>query len=279
MRKISSEAKRRYAEKINEYRNKIEQIATQCRDVEQKMKSAPEGAAYRRLELADANLNLVSYYVLMNSLSVSLLGARNELFLNEARKCCYKSVIYLEEVVTPYVDVPFNEYSEGLERIQSFDDIRRYQLIQKIGYSIDAVKEEYGQNTKWRWSFAELEGRFAVITKNLINLKTILAQLDPRVEGYTMRLQHLDLCKRLLQQSGDRYREKYELSATSQNLEDMKQAILFLSALRRLHVLLGEVEQAEVLKKKIEIWKTKMEIDQQKLESASRLERQRALQK
>ena len=277
MKKISPEAKRRYAEKINEYRNQIDQIAAACRDLELKLKTTPEGAAYRRMELADANLNLVSYFVLMNYLSVSLLGVKNELFLNEARKCCYKSIIYLEEVVTPYVDVPFSEYSEGLERIQSYDDIRRFQLIQKIGYSIDAVKEEYGQNSKWKWSFVELEGRFAAITKNLINLKTILSQLDPRVEGYTTRLQHLDLCKRLLQQAGDRYREKYELS--SLNLEDMRQAILFLAALRRMHILLGEVEQAEVLKKKIEIWRTKMETDLQKQENATKLDRQRALQK
>ena len=277
MKKISPEAKRRYAEKINEYRNRIDQIAAACRDLELKLKTTPDGAAYRRMELADANLNLVSFFVLMNYLSVSLLGVKNELFLNEARKCVYKSIIYLEEVVTPYVDVPFSEYSEGLERIQSYDDIRRYQLIQKIGYSIDAVKEEYGQNSKWKWSFVELEGRFAAITKNLINLKTILSQLDPRVEGYTTRLQHLDLCKRLLQQASDRYREKYELS--SLNLEDMKQAILFLAALRRMHILLGETDQSEVLKKKIEIWRTKMETDLQKQESAAKLERQRALQK
>ncbi len=277
MRKISAEAKRRYAEKINEYRKQIEQILARCRELELKLKSEPESAGYRRLELADASLDLVSYYILMNCLSVSLLGVKNELFLNEARKCCYKSVICLEEVVTPFVDAPFSEYSEGLDRIQDFADERRYQLVQKIGYSIDAVKEEYGQNSKWKWSFVELEGRFAAVTKNLINLKTILSQLDPRVEGHTFRLQHLDLAKRLLQQTGDRYREKYELSSLS--LEDMRQAINYLSALRRLHIVLGEVEQAEVLKRKVDIWKMKMETDQLKQESASRLEKQKNLQK
>lgn len=277
MKKISPEAKRRYAEKIKEYRNRIEAIAAHAGQLELRMKSEPETAGYRRLELADENLNQVSYYLLMNSLSVSLLGVKNEGFLNEARKCCYKSVICLEEVVSASVDAPFNEYSEGLERIGSFSDLLRYRLVRKIGFSIDAVKEEYGQNSKWKWSFVELEGRFAAVTKNLINLRTALTQMDPRVEGYISRVQHLDLARKLLQQTADRYREKYELS--SLNLEDMRQAINFLSALRRLHILLGEVEQAEVLKKKIEIWKTKMETDQQKLENASRMEKLRAPQK
>jgi hypothetical protein len=131
------------------------------------------------------------------------------------------------------------------------------------------VAEGYGANTKWKWSFVELEGRYAVVAKNLLNLKTFLAQQDPRLEGYAERQAHMALARRLLQQSADRYREKYELS--TQRLDDIKQAILFLSALRRLAALLGEVEEAEVIKRKIDIWKVKMEDDQRKQEQSARL--------
>ena len=127
----------------------------------------------------------------------------------------------------------------------------------------------YGANTKWKWSFVELEGRYAVVAKNLLNLKTFLSQQDPRLEGYAERQAHMALARRLLQQSADRYREKYELS--TQRLDDIKQATLFLSALRRLAALLGEVEEAEVIKRKIDIWKAKMEDDQRKQEQAARL--------
>jgi hypothetical protein len=96
-------------------------------------------------------------------------------------------------------------------------------------------------------------------------------QLDPRIEGYSERLAHLQLVKKLLQQSADRYREKYELS--TMRLDDIKKAILFLAAMKRLHTLLGEVEEAEVVKKKMEIWKTKMEDDQKKQEMTRKMER------
>jgi hypothetical protein len=43
--------------------------------------------------------------------------------------------------------------------------------------------------------------------------------------------------------------------------------------MKRLHALLGEVEEAEVVKKKMEIWKTKMEDDQRKQEMAQKMER------
>ena len=37
--------------------------------------------------------------------------------------------------------------------------------------------------------------------------------------------------------------------------------INYLFALKRIHILLGETEQAEISKKKVEIWKNKLEID------------------
>ena len=76
---------------------------------------------------------------------------------------------------------------------------------------------------------------------------------------------HLGLARELLQQAADRYREKYELS--TMRIDDIKAGINFLSAVRRLHVVLGESEQADVVKKKAEIWRTKMENDLKRAES------------
>jgi hypothetical protein len=156
-----------------------------------------------------------------------------------------------------------------VESLGELGDGAKNVYLRKLGFAIDSVAEGYGANTKWKWSFVELEGRYAVVAKNLLNLKTFLAQQDPRLEGYAERQAHMALARRLLQQSADRYREKYELS--TQRLDDIKQAILFLSALRRLAALLGEVEEAEVIKRKIDIWKVKMEDDQRKQEQSARL--------
>jgi hypothetical protein len=62
--------------------------------------------------------------------------------------------------------------------------------------------------------------------------------------------------------SATRYREKYELSTF--RIDDFKLAINYLSALRRLHIYLGENNDAETVKKNIEIWKIKMEKDSTK---------------
>jgi hypothetical protein len=292
MEKISSEAKKRYAERVKEYKERIDEITDKNKQLELRIAKTSKSQGltsgqYRgnqftdlealkevnstRFELADQYLNIVSYYNLMNALSLSLLGIKNESFLNDGRKSCYRSIIYMEEIVSPYIDAAFSDYQQGVESLEGFDDGSKYRLLCKLGFSIDSVIEGFGSGTKWKWSFVELQGRYAVIAKNLLNLKTFIMQLDPRVEGYSERLAHVQLVKKLLQQSADRYREKYELS--TMRLDDIKKAILFLAAMKRLHALLGEVEEAEVVKKKMEIWKTKMEDDQRKQEMAQKMER------
>ncbi|MEE8440482.1 MAG: hypothetical protein V3S41_02080, partial [Spirochaetia bacterium] len=82
------------------------------------------------------------------------------------------------------------------------------------------------------------------------------------------RLEHLQFVKDLLQRSADRYREKYELNTF--RIDDFKQAISFLSALKRIHTLLGEAAQGDVIKRKIDVWKAKMEDDEKRLEAKRR---------
>ncbi|UCF97618.1 MAG: hypothetical protein JSV89_20965 [Spirochaetaceae bacterium] len=292
MEKISSEAKKRYAERVKEYRERIDEITDRNKEREIRIQKTSKSQGltsgqYRgdqstdpetlkevnsiRFELADQYLNIVSYYNLMNALSISLLGIKNESFLNDARKSCYKSIIYMEEIVSPYIDAPFSDYQHGVESVGDSDDRSKYRFLTKLGFAIDSVIEGFGSGSKWKWSFVELQGRYAVIAKNLLNLKTFIARLDPRIEGYSERLAHVQLAKRLLQQSADRYREKYELS--TMRLDDIKKAILFLAAMKRLHTLLGEMEESDVVKKKMEIWKTKMEDDQKKREMAQKMEK------
>lgn len=268
MSKISSAARSKYTERIKEYKTQIEDILSKEKSVLGILNKDGGDSSYKRLILADDSLNMVSHYLLMNQLSLAFLGVKNEGMLNDARKRCYQAIIYLEQVVTDYIDAPFSDYEDNLEKIDNFDDKQRLDLIKKLGFSIESVKEGYGANSRWKWSFVEVEGRFGTIAKNLINLKTFVAGMDPRVEGYEIRQEHLSLVKDLLNDSAKRYRDKYELSTF--RIDDFKKAIQYLSALRRLLAMLGEADPIEELKKKIDIWKSKMDADQRKKESTHR---------
>ncbi len=267
MGKISAQAKEQYTGKLKEYKDELEQLRKKEAGLAAKARSDREKAGLLHLQASDVNLNIVSYLVFMNNLSVALLGIKNDAYLNEARKTCYKAIINLENTVSNLIDVPFSEYEDHLEKIAAVNEAKRWALIRKLGFSIQSIKDAFGENTKWKWSFVEIEGRFAVVAKNLLNLKTLMAGLDPRAEFYQERFAHLKLVKRLLQTSADGYREKYELSTL--RIDDFKLAINFLGSLRRLNALVGEPEEANELKKKIDIWKSKMDQDSKKKESSS----------
>ena len=271
MARVSAEAKQKYARKLQEFKADMEQIRERERKVLALIQQKPEQASIRKLSLAHDSLNLVSYFVLMNDLSVALLGVKNDNHLNDARKGCYRGLIYLEEVVSTFIDAPFGDYEERIEPLRKVDEEKRYFLIRKLGFAVESIIAAYGDNTKWKWSFIELEARFATVTKNMLDLKNLLPGLDPRVEGYELRLAHLNMAKRYMLKSANGYRQKYELSTS--RIDDFKLAITYLSGLRRLHIVLGESDDSDALKKKIDIWSAKMEADSKKLEQAKKAKR------
>ena len=271
MARISDEAKNRYAERITEYKRTVEGLLREEKAVADTLGDGTGAVPYKRIDLSEKMLDLVSYYVLMNSTSAFLLGVKNETYLNAARKECYKSIIYLEETLSSLIDSPFSDYEDKLVAVEKYEDAKRLALLKKLGFSIQSIIDGFGENTKWKWAFVELEGRFATVAKNFLDLRNLLAGMDPRSPGYEARTEHFNLVKKLLQNSADKYRQKYELS--THRIDDFKIAIDFLGGLRRLHVLISEANEAQAMKKKIDIWRAKMETDSRKLEQRAKGER------
>jgi len=262
--KVSGEAKSTYSIRVSQYKQEIDQIQKREKALESAIDKDSDlsAASFKRLVLAEDTLNQASLYLLLNNISLNLLGMKNENFINNARKACYDCVIQLEKTVSDFIDAPFSDYSSMVEAIDDYGDEKKYALVKKLGFAIESVREDFGDNTKWKWSFVDLEGRFATVCKNMINLKTFVSKMEPMYEGYATRVRYMRLTKDWLGRAADRYREKYELSTN--RIDDFKLAISFLSALRRIHVLLGESDQADSVRKKQEVWKTKMEDDERK---------------
>ena len=251
-------------EQTNVYRAAIETILKQEQETLVLIRSNGTDAGLQRLTLADSMLNLASNYIVMDSVVQSVLKVKNEESLNEARKALYKSIIYLEEIVSNYIDAPYSDYEEKLEEIDVLTPAQRYLFVRKMGLAIELLENAYGDNTKWKWTFVEMEGRYATVAKNIINLRDIMANSSFDSEHYEPTVRHLALVKKLLSQAADRYREKYELSTS--RIDDFKMGVSFLAALRRLNILTGNQEEAITAKKKLDIWNIKLASDTEKQE-------------
>jgi hypothetical protein len=253
--KSSGAERQQYAEKIIPYQAKIDALWKEEVRLLQEVASDPSV----RLSLCETMLNISSYYLVLHGLFVAICKISNEALLHEARKCIMKAISYLEDVVTKGVDSPFSDYEDNLAVISEVSPERRYHLVQKLGLSVSLLIKALGETSRWQWPLVDMEGRAAAVTKNILDLKSMFADLDFRSPSYEATFQHTHLVKRLLRNAADRYRARYEISTNQIN--DFKVAINFLCALRRIHILLGEVDAAETLKRTIDGWAAKFDID------------------
>ncbi|GHV28273.1 hypothetical protein AGMMS4952_11540 [Spirochaetia bacterium] len=254
MTKTSADEQSRYMVLTGSFREAIEDILKREKETISLLHQNSDAAAMKLVGLAEDALDLTSNYI--------VLGAKDDAALNDARKSFLKAITYMEGVVSNYVDVPFADYEGRLVGIAAMGAADRYRIVRKIGLTLRLLEDAFGENSKWKWSFVEFEGRFATVAKNILDLKKAAANTDPRSPDYEPTMYHLHLVKKLLSQAADRYREKYELSTKSS--DDLKLAIIFLSALRRFALVLGDRDEEEQIKKKQNSWVTWFEADLKK---------------
>ncbi len=248
--------KQKFDTEIHLMKGKIDEINRKIKYLESKH---DDNENLNTLQIASFYIDLVSIYCAMTDLSLNLLGYKNESYLDMGRKSMYKALILMEGVVSNAIDIPLNENYELLSTLEDFSDNDRLRLIRKIGYTISLLKDRYGEKSKWKWSFVEIEGRYAVVAKNFFNFRRYQQKNNPNIEGFDDRYDYLLLVKDLLTMSSNRYREKYEL--TNHSPEDMKKAIDFLRALKRIHILFKENNDVQSVTKRIELWSQKLEAD------------------
>ena len=120
-----------------------------------------------------------------------------------------------------------------------------------MGLAVDMIKISYGDNTKWKWSFVDLDGRFAAIVKNLLDFRKAQGN-DMNNPEYPVIANHIKLAKQLMSKCADRFVERYELS--TKRKDDLKNAVNFISALHRVKSMLFDREDMDTIKKKIDVW-------------------------
>ncbi len=263
MAKITEDSRNQFNAKMAPHKEEIDKIFEKEKNLLATLHKDDPTNGYKKIALAEDMIHASTIYVIINNLSLELLETKNTDALNEGRKTLYKAIIYLEEVVTSTIDGAFSDYEDSVALISNITLEKRYHLVRKIGLAIRLIIDAYGENTKWKWSFVELQGRFSTVAKNLLDLKEVSKiYFDPRNPDYDTAVYYLRLVKKILAESADGYRDRYELS--TRRLDDIRLAINYLLALRRILILLSESAEAEEVKKKALVWKSKMEVDQKK---------------
>ncbi len=259
MSTVSELSRKQTAEKQKEYADVLVELNNEALELEKEIEKSEDKEYIKRVKLAFISLKQASYNYAINAVSNALISVKVEAALNNARKFIIKTIAVLESV---YGDS--RHESDGLthnseiheELEESFNDKWRYKFICTLGYMIDYLKYFYGDNSKWKWNFVEIDGRFALLTKNMLNFKSYIKLLDPTYDGYAERSKHMNLVKRLLDKSSKEYRERYELK--DKNPDDMYFAITLSEALQNICGSLGEKEKYTEQKRICDLWTKKL---------------------
>lgn len=263
MAKVAAEARDDFNIKSEPYKQEIEKSLKKEKEILAALSSDKTGGAYRRILLSEEMIYISTIYLTINTLSEELLAVKNTDALNESRKILYKAVIYLEEIVTNIIDAPYSEYEEALAKIGNMPIEKRFFIVRKLGLAIRMLLDAYGENTKWKWAFVELNGRFATVAKNMLDIKEASkVYFDSSLPDYDTTVYYIRLVRKLIAQSADQYHQRYEFS--THRMDDMQKALLYIAAQRRFCIIFDEKDEAEELKKKGRVLKEKMEMDKRK---------------
>lgn len=257
MAKITEDQRNQYLESVKFYKKKIEDLMLEQKKLRTDAAAHNINKGLLEIKLTKISLSQITIYCGMNEASIDLLEVKNTAFLDKARQLLFEVLINMGSIVSNYLDVPFSEYSDKLQLLDSMTDKEKLNLIKEIGICSDLIKKSFGDNTKWKWSFIDTDGRFAIIAKNIFDLRRYQKLDQPTEAGFRERRAHLSTIQKLLFQASQGYREKYELS--TKDIEDLKKAIDFQKALLRINSIIGDTEKIDNGKKQIDVWTTLLE--------------------
>jgi len=263
---ISKAQKAAYNDDIKAVKNQSDELEKKARELSQKKKSKPNIEPYYNLEIATYLLGTIELYMKMNDLSVAMLGIKNNKSLDMAKSNFSKVLLLLKETVGDELDRDsLKENEEYLQKLEKLNPRQILDFLIRVDTVFFNLKNNMGEDSKWKWLFVELQAKIAVITRNFINFSDILKYRDPREKHFRDRHEHLVMAKDALEEAAKQYRTKYELSSKSR--EDLKKSIEILEALRKIHFTLGESSEADKLKTTIDAAKFTLEAGDKKKET------------
>ena len=117
MEKINETNRIELQETIKPYKTRIQEILRKEKTVLKAIRSGCDDIPGEKIMLCEDMIYVSSLYMAQNELSLKILEVKNNDALNEARKVLYRAIIYLEDLVSNFIDVSYSELAEKYEAI------------------------------------------------------------------------------------------------------------------------------------------------------------------
>jgi hypothetical protein len=207
---------------------------------------------------AEINLSLVSYYIAMNEVHRLVFDTSNESLVKTARRSLANAMHWLEKMFSTSREFGYEDDDMRLVALLEISEFKRYELMRITGFYLGYLESFFSTNSKGYWSFLDLSAKFALIFKNTFDFRTLVKATDLREAHSAERKAMLLILKQSFEDVANAFKFKYE---TFRMESDMKQAIYALEILAKIALYMREPHEAEVQKRKIELWQSKFIAD------------------
>lgn len=263
-KKFSAEDKLNYQSEIKDLKSKLAEKREGVARLEKEMaKESEDLKNYYHIAISSEHLDCVDISCEMSKVSEKYMKKKNDDFLNDSRRTYYKALSEIEDKVTDrFVDTLLHENRGKLATIKFLDPMRVLRLVNKFKSRLDIIIHGFGENSKYKWGFIEMEARYIIIFKNLLDYRRLQINQPGKDPFYPENVQLFNLIKVMLQQVSHKMREKYMIG--TKEVVDIKAAINLQEALRKITAVLGTEEECETAKSTIESWKKMLEKEEER---------------
>jgi len=255
---ITKEQKNEFNENLADFKVYLDDLKKETSLYKSQQKKNKNLEPYYNIALAIDSVKLINTCILINEMSVSIMGLKNENYLGIARKEIYNIFSYMEKVVGSDFDGSLSENKDLLALIEEYNPVQRLNLIKAVQEIIFKMIDAFGTGSKWKWSWPEIHFKLAVLAKNLMDFRAMEAENDLENPYYHTRKEHFNMIVELANFAAQEYRTKFDLS--TQDVGDLKKSVSLLEMNRKIFQITGETDDLEKTKTLIESLKEKIEL-------------------
>jgi hypothetical protein len=225
---------------LEEFKNYIEELKKDVNLYKAQMKKNKATEQYYQIAIILNSIKFMNTCLAINELSNFTLNLKSETYLNLARKEAYSVISNMEKVIGSDYENGLDENRELLDAIPEFKPDHRLNFIRGFRKTVNDIIEAFGNNSKWKWSWPEIQFKIAVLAKNLFDFRAYERENDLDNPYYYTRLEHYNLIIELSNNAAQEYRSKFDLSTNDVN--DLKKSIALLEMNRKIFQITGNNE-------------------------------------
>jgi hypothetical protein len=170
---ISKEEKSRFNEASKSDKDQIIYFEKMIKDLSVKKRKFINISSYYNLEIMNIYLELIQLYLHVSDLSNEIMGIKDSANQEKARKSFGNAILLIEEIVGNQIDRPLVENKEYLKKLDRINIRQTLEICKKLTFVFETLVDNYGENSKYKWSFIDLQVRLANVIKNMVNFSEI----------------------------------------------------------------------------------------------------------